>query len=161
MKNQTKLIAQYAKAAIQNGSAFSIKVNRPAKVLKAFEHEGLRVVSTLSCHRAKYTNKAAVKKAILEGLRQEPKLPFWAESFKVDGITFWRHRKNGTEYFPFPLFGGSSKRYLLEGKEVSFSDIEHMLLSDEKKKKLTKEQLDEKGWAAYNTPKVENIIQLV
>ena len=165
MKNQETLmlqrIASYAKAAIVKGQCFTLRMERQAKLKKAFKGADLKVRSTYSCQRAEYGNKEVVRRAVQNGLRHAPKLPEWAQRFEVEGVTFWRHKQNKTEYFPFPLFGDKKQQWLLNGQEVNREDVRHMVLASELAERPTKEDLADKGQAPFRTPKVKNILSII
>lgn len=154
-------IAAYVKEAIANGKCFSLTMERKAKLRKAFENINLKVRSRMSCQRAEYGNKEVVRQAIIDGLRNEPELPSWAERTKINDVTFWKHRTKGDLYFPFPLFGNGESQWLLDGKEVDKAQFKAELLASEFTVQPDREELAEKGQAAFRTPKVENIISII
>lgn len=146
-------------AARRPGAMLSVVVNRPAKVRKAFEGEGIRKRSRFSLQLASYGARKPVKEAVENRERSEPQTPGWvAKKYSLDnGLTFWEHG-NGTRYLALPRFGAKAEsEWLKNGEPVPVESISGMLLASEIAKRPDKREIEAEGQALFNAIKLENI----
>jgi hypothetical protein len=152
------------KAVAHNkGGMFTVQVDRPAKLKKAFENTDLRVHSSMQLQKAGYGRIKAVREAVESGEREAPQLPKWINPATVrveHGLRFGQHW-NGTEYLMQPLFDGNktTKFFVLNGEKIQLDYIKDMVLSDEYREKPSKQDLAKKGQAPCVSIKLTNISQ--
>jgi len=144
------------------GGFFSITVLRPAHLNASHKEVDLQVESVFQMQKAAYSKRKAVREAVANGEREAPTLPKWLDPQSLEsvkGIHFASHW-NGTEYLRQPQFEGNktSKKFLLNGKEISPEDVRGMVqVSKEFRSRPSTETLASKGQVRFNTVKLENV----
>ena len=127
-----------------NGQFFTVRMKRLAKTFKGVT-EVIEKESEMQGILCDYANRAPVKNAVADGLRDEPEIPkHILRSFKIGNARFWEG-KNGKIYLLIPATGNHPKaKWFLNGKEVKKADVEHYLLASETRTQPTKTEIEEK-----------------
>lgn len=142
------------------GSFFSLTTHRAVKTFKGCESiiEKESIMQGMLCE---YSNRAAVKDGVEDGIREEPELPTWVkEKFKLGNCNFWLGN-TGEVYLCVPLTGNEPKaKWFMDGEECNYADVEPFLLASEKPKRVSKDELAEKGQVPFCGINVKNIIDV-
>lgn len=154
-----KAIAQ-ALESKKAGQFFTIKMRRPAKTFKGVT-EVVEKETEMQGILCDYANRGPVKAAIASGERDEPETPSWVTNvYKIGNVKFWESAK-GETYLCVPTTGNTPKvQWYLEGQPVDKADVQHLLLASENPKPQDKAEMAEKGQAAFNAIKVDNILEV-
>lgn len=142
------------------GQFFTVLMRRPAKTFKGVS-EVVEKESEMQGILCDYANRAPVKAAVADGMRDEPELPSHIEkSFKIGNVRFWQG-KNGKTYLPVPATGNTPKaKWFLNGEEVTKAEVEPYLLASETRPQPTKDELEEKGQARFFGIDIANILEV-
>lgn len=147
----------------KTGTIFTFTIRRPAKIRKSADDINIEKVTVMQgMVGTQYATRKPVREAVMNGTRDEVKLPSYIkESFKVGNTTFWRGN-NGKEYLPVCITGNKPQvRWLMNDKEVDFNTIkEYLLASEYAKKSPTKEELEDKGQVPFIGITVDNILAI-
>lgn len=143
------------------GSFYTILMRRTAKVFKTYDGAIIEKESTVQGILCDYANRAPVKAAVADGLRDEPELPSHiANAFKIGNVNFWAG-KNGKTYLTVCAAGNPPKvQWYLDGSPVKKSDVEQYLLASEKTEPKPADELAENGQAKFFGIDVENILEV-
>jgi hypothetical protein len=142
------------------GSFYSVTMKRRAKTFKTYTGGVIEKESTMTGILCLYANRAPVKTAVEDGIREEPELPSHiANSFKIGNVNFWAG-KNGKTYLTLCAIGKPKVQWYLDGEPCAKSDVQEFLLASETSKPIDKDETEEKGQAVFFGIDVENILSV-
>lgn len=142
------------------GSFYSVTMRRQAKTFKTYTGGVIEKESTMTGILCQYANRAPVKNAVEDGIREEPELPSHIQnSFKIGNVNFWAG-KNGKTYLTFCAVGKPKVQWYLDGEPCNKADVAEYLLASETSKPIDKSETEEKGQAVFFGIDVENILSV-
>lgn len=149
---ETKQVVQTL-ADKKPGQFVTIKLDRVERIGGKKEGRDVRKLSTYQVQvKVSYANRAPVREAIEQGLRDEPALPSWADQVEYDGVRLWVHKETGEQYLPLPLVNSFHK--------VEYSDPDSGAKIDPATLKLPKKQPLKDGQVPFAACKLANITHI-
>ena len=143
------------------GQFYTLKMRREAKTFKTYSGDTIEKETTMQGILCDYANRAPVKNAVADGMRDEPELPSHIQSsFKIGNVNFWAG-KNGKTYLTVCATGNSPKvQWYLGGIECKKSDVLPFLLASENSEPKDKDELADEGQAVFFGIDVTNILEV-
>jgi len=143
------------------GQFFTVLVRREAKTYKSYDGAVIEKESVMQGILCDYANRAPVKNAVEDGMRDEPELPVHIDhAFKIGNVKFWQG-KNGKVYLCVVATGNEPKaQWYLGGEPCKKEDVAPFLMASESPKKVEKEDLEEKGQVRFFGISLENVLEV-
>jgi hypothetical protein len=154
-KNSPLVESFFSHCEALKGQFISVVYRKTLKLKKDFRDVKLETISNMVVRcGVDYNNQKVVKEGHADGSIDPKK--YVSPIKRVDGSTVrYVNEKNGDSYLgvtPSKIKSQRSKEYILDGKEVSYEEVEHMLYASDKRG-------SNKEPALWLTLRVENITE--